>query len=161
MVHRKSNVCWQVFAWLALVLLFPALAACQANSSVMQDRQPLPTINPAFQTMMSPVATVAPYRCGSWTSDNAPGPGETITIYARLMHDLQGIPDKPASATVHFQYGDFTLTQEATSDSGGYVSFALPLAGRQPARVPATVDVTFNGLPGGPLRCTQAFFTPR
>jgi hypothetical protein len=128
---------------------------------MLQAQRSLPTINPLFQTQMSPVPTVEPYRCGAWASDNAPAPGDTITVYARLMHDLQGVAGKTASATVHFHSGDVTLAQQATSDEGGYVSFVLPLAGRQPARVPATVDVTFNGLPDGPLRCTQAFFTPR
>ena len=65
-----------------------------------------------------------------------------------------------ATATVHFQYGDLNLGQ-ATSDAGGYASFTLALRGQQPARVPATVDITFSGLPqGGPVQCSQAFFTP-
>ena len=63
-----------------------------------------------------------------------------------------------ATAIVHFQNGDATLDQ-ATSDQGGYVTFKLALQDRQPTKVPATVDVTFSGVPGGAQKCTT-FFTP-
>ncbi len=66
-----------------------------------------------------------------------------------------------ASAVVHFQGYDQGFDQRPTSDNGGYVSFTLSLQGRQPAKIPATVDVTFTNFPGGTLRCSQAFFTPR
>lgn len=138
-----------------------ALSACSSASAVdLNSTQPQQTvtINPGFQQHMSPVATIPPYRCGAWTSNNAPSTGSTITIYARLTHDLQGVQGKTATATVHFQSGDVTLDQ-ATSDQGGYVSFKVSLQDRQPGKVPATVDVTFTGVPGGSQKCST-FFTP-
>lgn len=79
-------------------------------------------------------------------------------LYARLTHNIQGAQGMTATALVHFQSGDVTLNQ-ATSDQGGYVSFTLALQGRQPVKTPATVDVTFTGVPGGALKCST-FFTP-
>jgi len=118
------------------------------------------TINPGFQSQISPIPTVPEYRCGAWSSNNAPGPGSTIRIYAKLTKNIMGVSGATASAVVHFKDGDQPLDQKATSDSGGYVSFRLPLQGRQPVGVPATVDVTFSNFAGGPLVCT-AFFTPK
>ena len=88
-----------------------------------------------------------------------PGDYATIRIYAKLTKNLTGIRGATAIATVHFQTGDVQLDQQE-SDNGGYVTFSLPLQGRQPSRVPATVDVTFTNSPGGTLKCTPAFFTP-
>jgi hypothetical protein len=53
------------------------------------------------------------------------------------------------------------LVDQPTSDSGGYVSFLLPLQGRQPVKTPAIVSVTFSNVPGysGKVQCS-AFFTP-
>ena len=149
-----------VFLLFALAMLL-VVAACGSSSTMdMSSAQPQQTvtINPGFQSSMSPIPTVPPYRCGAWSSTNAPNGGSTITIYARLTHNALGVQGMAASATVHFQSGDVTLNQ-ATSDAGGYVSFPLPLQGRQPTHVPATVDVTFSGVPGGQVKCT-AFFTP-
>ncbi len=140
-----------------LTLLF-LLAACGVASS-QTSVQPTVTINPSFQSQVSPIPTVPPYLCGSWSSNTAPGPGSTITIYARLVKNMQGITGATATAVVHFQGQDVQLAQ-AISDIGGYVSFNLPLAGQQPAGVPATVDVTFTNFPGGTLHCSSAFFTP-
>ncbi len=140
-------------------LLF--LAACSPLASANPGPvQPTVTINPAFQSQISPIPTPPTYRCGAWSSNNAPGGGSTITIYARLTKDVAGVSGATASAVVHFKDGDQPLDQQATSDTGGYVSFQLPLQGRQPKGVPATVDVTFSNFPGGPLVCT-AFFTPK
>lgn len=83
----------------------------------------------------------------------------TITIYARLTHDVQGVAGAPATAIAHFAGGDASLYQTPVSDSGGYVTFSLPLQGRQPHGTPATVEVTFT-VKGKPLTCSQAFFTP-
>lgn len=130
----------------------PAISAAQPQQTV--------TINPGFQSQMSPIPTVPPYRCGAWSSNNAPDPGATIIIYAKLTHNSKGAQGVSASAVVHFQGGDAALPA-TTSDSGGYVSFTLSLQGRQPAQVPATVDVTFSGLPGGGKVTCTAFFTPR
>ena len=141
---------------LALLLL---LAAC-GPATTGTNAQPTVTINPSFQSQISPIPKVPPYLCGAWSSNNAPGPGSIITIYARLVKNLQGVAGATATATVHFQDQDVQLGQ-ATSDGGGYVSFSLPLEGRQPAGVPATIDVTFTNFPGGTLHCTPAFFTPK
>lgn len=140
--------------------LLGGLVACGTSPQV-NTTQPVITINSGFQSSLSPIPTLPPYRCGAWASNNAPNPSATILIYARLVtQDAQGVRGIKASATAHFQSHDLNLGQ-TTSDSGGYVVFTLPLHGQQPAKVPATVDVTFSGLPKGSLSCTPAFFTPR
>jgi hypothetical protein len=141
-----------------ILLLIEACAPLAGTNQV--QLQPTVTINPLFQSQISPIPTVPEYLCGAWSSNNAPGPNSTITIYARLTKDIAGVSGATASAVVHFQGGDQALSQQPTSDSGGYVSFHLPLQGRQPVGVPATVDVTFTNFPGGTLQCTSAFFTP-
>jgi hypothetical protein len=155
----SCSVLRRVVFWLMALLIAPAFVACGA---AIDAAEPLPTvtINPAFQTKIAPIPTMPPYRCGAWASTNAPGADATITIYARLTHAIQGVSGKQASATVHFQNGDFTINQPQISDSGGYVSFTLRLQGRQPVKVPATIDVTFASMPGGSLKCSPAFFTP-
>ena len=155
----SCSVLRRVVFWLVALLIAPGLVACGA---AMDAAQPLPTVtvNPAFQTTIAPIPTVPPYRCGAWASTNVPGAYSTIIIYARLMHDIQAVSGKQASATVHFQSGDVTINQIQFSDPGGYVSFTLNLQGRQPVKVPATVDITFTGVPGGSLTCSSAFFTP-
>jgi hypothetical protein len=85
----------------------------------------------------------------------------TIFIYARLTKDVAGVSGATATAVVHFKNFDLTLDQQPTSDSGGYVSFPLSLQGREPYKIPATVDVTFTNFPGGTVHCTPAFFTPQ
>jgi hypothetical protein len=150
-----------LFFLLAVLTLLPGLAACGGSSLVNAAQpQPVATINPGFQSHIPPIPTIPPYRCGAWSSNNAPGTSSTILIYARLItQDAKGIKGIAATATVHFQSHDLNLGQ-TTSDAGGYVSFPLPLRGQQRARVPATVDVTFTGLPKGSVSCTPAFFTP-
>lgn len=143
--------------YIGLLLL---LAACGSTANQVEPHSTA-TISPSFQLQLSPIPTVPTYRCGAWASNNAPSPDTTITIYARLTKDITAIPGATASATVHFQNGDQALDQHPISDSGGYVSFQLPLQGRQPSKIPATVDVSFTNLPGGgTLQCTPAFFTP-
>lgn len=156
----NSNVLRRRFAWLAALALLPGLAACGEGQVNAAPPQQMATIDPGFQSHMSPLPTTPPYRCGAWASNNAPGSSSTIIIYARLMHNASPAGGIAATATAHFQSGDANLGQ-TTSDAGGYVSFTLPLQGRQPTNVPATVDVTFSGLPQGSLHCTPAFFTPR
>lgn len=159
---KKINIYIRGLAlWSLALLALLALNACGSSSATnVSSAQPQQTvtINPGFQTQISPLPTIPAYRCGAWTSNNAPNPGATITVYARLTHDIQGVQGITATAIVHFQSGDATLDQ-ATSDQGGYVSFKLALQGRQPAKVPATIDVTFTGVPGGAQKCTT-FFTP-
>lgn len=146
---------------LATVALLPSLAACGGSFANATPPSSTVTINPGFQSSLSPLPTVPTYRCGAWSSSNAPGSGSIIAIYARLTTgDAKGISGATATATVHFHYGDTNLGQ-TTSDTGGYVTFTLALRGQQPAKVPATVDVTFSGLPHGEtVNCTPAFFTP-
>lgn len=142
----------------AFILLF-LLSACGTAATQIKP-QPTVVISKSFQKQLSPIPSPATYRCGAWSSNNAPSPGSTIAIYARITRDLKPVSGATASAVVHFQGFDQPLGQTKTSDSGGYVTFSLPLQGHQPANVPATVDVTFANLPGGALHCTPAFFTP-
>jgi hypothetical protein len=137
------------------------LAACSPTTSSSLQPVKTVTINPSFQAQLSPIPTMAPYACGSWASNNAPGPYSTITIYARLTKNSKGVSGATATGVVHFQGGDMQLDTQPTSDSGGYVSFSLPLQGRQPRNVPATVSITFSNVPGysGHVQCS-AFFTP-
>lgn len=156
-----SRVLRSIFLLLAVLAALSALAACGSGptASAGQPQQTV-TINSGFQSQISPIPTIPPYRCGAWSSNNAPGMSSTIVIYSRITHNAMGVPGISATADVHFQGGDVNLGT-ATSDSGGYASFTLPLQGRQPGKVPATVDVTFSSIPGGgTVRCT-AFFTPR
>jgi hypothetical protein len=140
-----------------LTLLF-LLAACGGAVSQARPQQTV-TVDKTFQAQLSPIATLQTYRCGAWSSNNAPGTYSTITIYARLISDVTGVSGARAQAVVHFKYGDFILDAQPVSDNGGYISFSLPLQGRQPAGVPATVDVTFR-VDGHSVPCTEAFFTP-
>lgn len=141
-----------------MALLF-ILAACGATPSQVGPQQTV-TISNTFQSQVSPAPAVPMYRCGAWTSNNAPRADSTITIYARITKNIAGVNGATATAVVHFQDGSQELDQHPTSDNGGYVSFTLPLQGRQPTGIPATIDVTFTNFPGGTLHCTPAFFTP-
>jgi hypothetical protein len=158
-IMRCDN--WQKKAgWWLIGLLVPLLAACSPQiSAASPNVNATVTINSQFQQQTPAIPTVTPYRCGAWSSNNRPGAGDTITIYARLTHDTAGIRGQVATAVVHFSRGDTNLGN-ATSDSGGYVTFKLSLNNQQPANLPATVDVTFVGPPGGAVKCSQAFFTP-
>src|SRR5579863_8402429 len=147
---------------LALTLPFIVLLISCGGPTVDQATpQQTVTVSPKFQSQLSPIPTPPTYRCGAWSSNNAPGPNDTITIYARLTRNLAAVSGATATAVVHFQNNDQTLDQHPTSDSGGYVSFTLALQGQQPVKIPATVSVTFTNFPGGTLNCSQAFFTPQ
>lgn len=149
-----------IFALGCLLLL----AACGTFAPVTQAQpKATVTVNPSFQARLSPVPTFAPYVCGAWSSNNTPNPYSTITIYARLIHHIQGVSGATATATVNFADGSVTLDTQPVSDNGGYVTFVLSLQGRQPTGVPATVSVSFSGIPGysKTVQCTQAFFTPK
>jgi hypothetical protein len=143
------------FAYFAL-LLGLLLTACGTAVSSARPQQTV-TVNPSFQAALSPVPTVPPYRCGAWASNNAPGSGSTIQIYARLTKDALGVSGITAQAVVHFQDFDAPLDSQ-TTDDGGYVAFPLSLQGRQPRQIPATIDVTFS-VSNKNITCT-AFFTP-
>jgi hypothetical protein len=150
----KKHIHHFTYATLLLGLLLTACGAVVNSASPQQTV----TVNPSFQAQLSPVPTVPPYRCGAWASNNAPGAGSTILIYARLTKDTLGVSGMTAQAVVHFQDFDASLDSQ-TSDDGGYVTFSLSLEGRQPRQVPATVDVTFN-VSSKDITCT-AFFTPQ
>lgn len=145
-----------IIGFCALLFL---LVACGPTASQAKPQQTV-TVNKSFQSQLSPVPTVPTYRCGAWSSNNVPGTYSTITIYAKLIKNVAGISGATAQAVVHFQEVDAALDQQPASDSGGYVSFTLPLQGRQPGGVPATVDVTFK-VGGQSVQCTPAFFTPQ
>lgn len=147
---------------LAILLPFVLLLISCGGPTVDQTiPQQTVTVSPKFQSQLSPIPTPPTYRCGAWASNNAPGPNDTITIYARLTQNLAPVSGATASAVVHFQGNDQRLDQNPTSDNGGYVSFTLSLQGQQPDKIPVTVDVAFTNFPGGTLHCSQAFFTPR
>ncbi len=140
--------------FLAFLLL---LTACGSSASSIKPQETV-TISQSFQAQLSPVPTVPPYRCGAWSSNNAPGTNSSIFIYARLTKNLVGVGGVSAHAVVHFKDFDVTLDPQ-TSDDRGYVAFPLSLQGHQPGKVPATVDVTFSAS-GKHLTCS-AFFTPQ
>ena len=149
---------------LLLVISLPfilLLISCGGPTVEQAIPQQTVTVSPKFQSQLSPIPTPPTYRCGAWSSNNAPGPNDTITIYARLTRNLAAVSGATASAVVHFQGNDQALDQHPTSDNGGYVSFTLSLQGQQPVKIPATVEVTFTNFPGGTLNCSQAFFTPQ
>ncbi len=159
-MNTLRHICIAVVA-LSLMLF---LASCSLfTPATPAQKQPTVAVNPSFQAQLSPVPTFPPYVCGAWSSNNTPGTFSTITIYARLTHNVKGVSGATATATANFQFGSVTLDTQPTSDNGGYVTFFLPLAGRQPAGVPATVSVTFSNIPGyhHSIDCTSAFFTPR
>ena len=143
----------------SVFILLVLLTACGPTASQVKP-QPTVAISKSFQSQLSPIPSPAKYRCGAWSSNNTPGTYATITIYARITKNLRPVSGITASAVAHFRNFDQPLAQTPTSDSGGYVTFTLPLQGHQPVNVPATVDVTFTHLPGGTLHCTPAFFTP-
>jgi hypothetical protein len=134
-------------------------SACGPTVNQIKPQQTL-TVNQQFQDQLTPIPTIPAYRCGAWASHNVPDAYSSIIIYARLTKgSASGFAGVMAQAVVHFKGRDVPSDAQPISDAGGYVAFDLFLAGRQPSRVPATVDVTFN-TQGSPTTCT-AFFTPR
>src|SRR5579871_6622463 len=81
---------------IALLLL---LSAC-GGPAVSQEQvvQVTVTINPNFQSQLTPVPSPPAYRCGAWSSNNAPGPNVTIQIYARLTKNIVGVQGATATA---------------------------------------------------------------
>jgi hypothetical protein len=157
MINTRRHIL-PTLACLGLLVLF--MTACGPTVSQLTT-QPTATVNSVFQAQLSPVPTVASYRCGAWSSNNAPFTYDTITIYARLVGNTpQGVSGAKATAVAHFKAADQTLDQQPVSDKGGYVTFSLSLQGRQPSGIPTTVSVDFT-LNGHTIACTPAFFTPR
>ncbi|MDQ2886084.1 MAG: hypothetical protein M3Y39_08350 [Chloroflexota bacterium] len=143
---------------IALLSVF-LLAACGPTVNQIKPQQTV-TVSQSFQGQQTPAPTVPAYRCGAWSSNNAPDAFSTIRVYAKLTKNIGGVAGATAAATVHFQDGDATIDQQPRSDDGGMVAFTLPLQGRQPKGVPATIDVSFN-VAGTTVQCAQAFFTPQ
>lgn len=142
-----------------LVALLLLLTACgpTVNQTLPLASVTVPT---SFQKQAPAISTPPTYICGAWSSENVPDMYSSIMIYAKLTKDLAGVGGATAKAVVHFRSGDVTLDQRPVSDTGGYVTFNLALAGRQPHLMPATVDVSFV-VNGTTIRCSHAFFTPR
>ncbi len=133
MMNKIKRLYLSIFALSFLLLV----AACGSIAPITQTQPKVTvTIKPSFQAQVSPIPTFPPYVCGAWSSNNSPGPYSTITIYARLTHLIQGVSGATATATVNFAYGSVGLGTQPVSDNGGYVTFTLSLAGRQPAGVP-------------------------
>ncbi len=145
-----------IIAILSLLLL---ATACGPTVNQVKPQQTV-SIGKTFQTQATPLPTVPPYRCGAWTSNNAPNSFSTILVLAKLTKNIKGVGGAVAAATVHFAGGDVTLDTQPTSDQGGMVSFTLPLEGREPVGIPATISVSFT-LAGTTVQCSQAFFTPQ
>jgi len=149
---------YRILFSLFLLGLLLVLAACGPTTTQLKPQQPI-VVSKSFQTL-SPVPTIPPYRCGAWSANNAPNAYSTLVVYAKLTaKSTQGVAGATASATVNFNTGSFTLDQQPVSDAGGYVTFILPLQGRQPRLTPATVDVSFS-VNGKKVQCSSAFFTP-
>jgi len=146
-----------LFSILALGALL-LLAGCGTTASQLKPQQTI-VVSKSFQSQISPVPTVPTYRCGAWSANNAPGAYSVLTVYAKLTKNVLGVSGATASATVHFYGNDVTLDHQPVSDAGGYVTFTVPLAGRQPRQTPTTVDVSYN-IGSKTVHCTPAFFTP-
>ncbi len=159
MQQKKETI---VFLTLLLLLLTFLVTSCGPTVTKNELQQTV-TVNPSFQNSLTPLPTVSTYRCGAWASNNAPSMYSTMTIFARLTKNVAGVSGATASGVVHFtNVGDVPLETQPVSDNGGYVSFPLSLAGRQPNKTPATVSVTFT-IPGVAkvITCSLAFFTPQ
>ena len=144
---------------ITIIALFLLVAACGPEATQIKPQQTV-TVGKTFQTQATPLATVPPYRCGAWASNNAPTTNSTILIIAKLTKNIQGVAGATAAATVHFSTGDVTLDTQPKSDQGGTVSFTLSLQGRQTKGIPATVGVSFT-IGGTTVQCSSAFFTPQ
>src|SRR5438477_7776895 len=125
-----------IFLTVVALSFLLSLASCTPSVSGQSNSQKQVTIDKGFQSQISPIPTVPPYRCGAWSSNNAPAPNSTITIYARITKDIAPVSGASATAVVHFKNSDQQLGSQTVSDNGGYVSFTLPLQGQQPSRVP-------------------------
>ncbi|GCE13540.1 hypothetical protein [Tengunoibacter tsumagoiensis] len=156
------NVPLKQIAFLAFsLLLLCMVSSCGPTVNSVEPQQTV-TINKSFQAPPATPPAPPTYTCGAWASDNTPSSTySTISIIAKLSKDLAGVSGINATATVHFRSGDVTLDQHPVSDAGGYVTFTLPLQGRQPRMNPATVDVFFAIDANTKVQCSHAFFTPR
>src|SRR5947209_3200186 len=113
-----------LFSTILLSMGVLLLTGCGSTASQVSI-QPTATVDKSFQSQLSPVPTAPPYRCGAWSSNNAPNGYATITIYARIMKNVAPVSGATASAVVHFKGSDQPLDAQGASDSGGYVTFTL------------------------------------
>src|SRR5947209_6644973 len=104
-IKDPMNVFRAILLSIFSISFLVVLASCGSTATQIAA-QPTVTINPSFQTQQSPIPTVPPFRCGAWASNNAPGAYSTITIYARLTHDIAPVSGATAAAVVHFQTFD-------------------------------------------------------
>jgi hypothetical protein len=156
---NSMHIIYRFLGSITLVALFLLVAACGPEVNQIKPQQTV-TIGKTFQIQATPLATVPPYRCGAWASNNAPNAFSTILIIAKLTKNIKGVGGATAVATAHFEGGDVTLGTQPTSDQGGMVSFTLQLQGRQQKGIPATVGVSFT-VGGTTVQCSPAFFTPQ
>lgn len=157
-IHTTKKISLFLSGLLFSLLTF-LLAACGPTVNQIKPQEPV-SINKTFQNSLTPLPHIPEYRCGAWTSTNAPNPYSSIAIYAKLTKNVAGVPGAPAQAIVHFKDGDVTLDARPVSDAGGYVNFTLSLQGRQPRLSAATIDISF-AVSGQTVHCSQAFFTPQ
>lgn len=155
-LEKRHALCSTLPLLLAPLLV---LAACGPTVNRPPQLQNV-TFGNTFQNQTQAAPPPPTYRCGAWASNNAPGTYSTIFIYARLTENVKGVKGARAHGVVHFASGDAALDQQPVSDGGGYVSFPLPLQGRQSEGVPATVDINFH-VGGQTVHCSSAFFTPQ
>src|SRR5260370_9731040 len=97
-----------------LIGLLLILAACGPTATQLQP-QPTVTIDPSFQSQVSPIPSPGKYRCGAWASNNAPSPDATIVIFARLIKNLMAVSGTTATAILHFKDVHQTLTHNPPS----------------------------------------------
>src|SRR5258707_15829923 len=119
------------------------LTGCGSTASQVSI-QPTATVDKSFQSQLSPVPTAPAYRCGAWSSNNAPNGYATITIYARIMKDVAPVSGATASAVAHFQGSDQPLDAQGASDSGGYVKFTFLFSRCDASQGPSAAGVNFT-----------------
>ena len=93
-MKNYQQILLSVFSFSLLLLL----AACGPSVSSQANTQQTVTINKSFQSQRTPIPTVPPYRCGAWSSNNAPGAFSTVNIYARLTRDIAPVSGAAATA---------------------------------------------------------------
>src|ERR1035438_994503 len=102
------NTIHRFIGCVTILSLFLLATACGPVVNQIKPQQTV-TIGKTFQTQATPLATVPPYRCGAWASNNAPNANSTILIIAKLTKNIQGVAGATAVATVIFAGGAVTL----------------------------------------------------
>src|SRR2546430_17482568 len=96
--HGKTNIssslylkCGAIF----LLFLFSVLnVACGSNASNTQLGQPAVTVTINLdQSNGSPTPPLPEYTCSAWVTNTSPGINmPTIGVYAKFVHNVNGIP---------------------------------------------------------------------